>query len=95
MSKAPRLKESDIRKMLQEYLRWKGWHVHYNLQGLGSYRGLSDLTAIRNGRVVFLEVKTPTGSQRDDQKIFQAEVEAAGGEYVVACCIEDLQGVGM
>jgi len=102
-------KESDIRKQLQDYLRWKGWHVHYNLQGLGSYPGVSDLTAIKprdkfgqkcpvcsiGARVVWLEVKTPTGKQREDQKKFQAKVEAAGGEYVLACCIEDLQEVGM
>jgi Holliday junction resolvase len=86
-----KLKESDIRKQLQDYLRWHGWHVHYNLQGLGSYRGVSDLTCIKGGRVVWLEVKTPTGKQREDQKMFQAEVEAAGGEYVLACCIEDLK----
>ncbi len=89
------MKESDIRKLLQDYLRWHGWHVHYNLQGLGSYRGVSDLTCIKDGRVVWLEVKTPTGTHRDDQKKFQAEVEAAGGEYVLACCIEDLKEAGM
>jgi len=95
MANKIKLKESDIRKQLQDYLRLKGWHVHYNLQGLGSYRGLSDLTAIKDGWVIFLEVKTPTGTQREDQKKFQAEVEAAGGSYVLACCIEDLQKAGM
>ena len=90
-----KLKESDIRKQLQDYLRWRGWHVHYNLQGLGSYRGASDLTAIKAGRTVWLEVKTPTGTQSDDQVKFQADIEAAGGEYVLAYSIECLMRAGM
>lgn len=90
-----KLKESDIRKQLQDYLRLKGWHVHYNLQGLGCYRGISDLTCIKAGRVVFLEVKTPKGKQSDAQVRFQKEIEAAGGEYLVAHDIDSLMRAGM
>lgn len=90
-----KIKESDIRKQIKQYLEIKGWFTYWNLQGLGCYPGLSDLVAIKDGRTVHVEVKRPKGRQSDKQKKFQADIEAAGGEYVIAKCIEDLQEVGM
>ncbi len=86
-----KIKESDIRKQIQEYLRWNKWFVYYNLAGLGSYPGLSDLVAIRGGRIVHIEVKRPRGVQSSPQKEFQADLEAAGGEYIIARGIEDVK----
>jgi Holliday junction resolvase len=87
--------ETDIRRQIQDYLRIRGWFVFYNLQGLGSYRGISDLTAVRAGRVLFIELKTARGRQSDYQKQFQADLEAAGGEYVLCRGVDDLQGRGI
>ena len=83
--------ETAIRKQIQDYLRWTGWFVYYNLAGLGSYPGLSDLVAVRGGRVVHIEVKTPKGVQSDKQKRFQRDLEAAGGEYILARSVEDVE----
>ena len=83
--------ETAVRRQIQDYLRWTGWFVYYNLAGLGSYPGLSDLVAVRDGRVVHIEVKTPKGRQSDWQKRFQRKLEAAGGEYVLARGIEDVE----
>ena len=83
--------ETAIRKQIQDYLRWTGWFVYYNLAGLGSYPGLSDLVAVRGGRVVHIEVKTPKGVQSDKQKRFQRKLEAAGGEYILARSVEDVE----
>ncbi len=87
------LKESDIRKQIQDYLRWKGWFVYYNLQGLGSYPGLSDLVAMKDGRTIHLEIKTPRGKQKANQVTFQENVESAGGTYKVARCLEDVMNL--
>ena len=87
------MKEKDIRNQIQDYLRIKGWFVYYNLAGLGSYPGLSDLVAIKNGKVVHIEVKTPTGKLSEYQQKFRDDVEAHGGEYVVARKVEDVQGL--
>ena len=84
------MKESEIRKQVQDYLRWKGWFVFYLLQGLGCYPGLSDLVAIKNGRVIFIEMKTSRGKQSDHQKKFHGDVEWHGGEYRVVRCIDDV-----
>jgi len=83
--------ETAVRRQIQDYLRWTGWFVYYNLAGLGSYPGLSDLVAVRGGRVVHIEVKTPKGVQSEKQRRFQRKLEAAGGEYVLARGIEDVE----
>ena len=54
-------KETYIRRSITDALRLAGWAVFYIFQGLGSYKGISDLIAVRNGEVVFVEVKTETG----------------------------------
>ena len=84
------MKEKDIRNQIQDYLRIKGWFVYYNLAGLGSYPGLSDLVAIKNGKVVHIEVKTPTGKLSAYQQKFRDDVEVHGGEYLVARSVDDL-----
>lgn len=86
-----KITETDIRRQIQDYLRWTGWFVYYNLQGLGSYPGLSDLVATKKGKTVHVEIKKPGGRQSDKQKKFQAELEAVGGTYVVAKSIEDVE----
>ncbi len=88
------MKEKDIRKQIQDYLRWTGWFVYYNLAGLGSYPGLSDLVAVRGGRTVHIEVKAPKGVQSDRQRRFQQDIEAAGGTYILARCVEDVEHLG-
>lgn len=85
------MKETDIRKQVQDLLRWKGWFVYYNLQSLGCYAGLSDLVAVKNGRIIHIELKTRSGKQSDNQIKFQTDLEAAGGEYLVARGIEDVE----
>ena len=88
------VKESYIRRQIQDYLRWNGWTVLYHLQGLGSYRGMSDLQALKDGRSVWIEVKRPGGRQSEYQKKFQQMVEAAGFEYVLAKSVEDVEHLG-
>jgi Holliday junction resolvase len=87
--------ETDIRRQIQDYLRIRGWFVFYIVQGLGAYKGIPDLIAVKNGRVLFIELKTPRGRQSDHQKKFQADLEAAGGEYILCRGAEDLQERGI
>jgi hypothetical protein len=46
--------------------------------------GTADILACVRGRFVAVEVKVDRDPQRDDQKIFQAAFEKAGGLYVLA-----------
>lgn len=88
--KKPAVKESDIQRQIKEYLQWRGWFVVKIHQSLGSYKGIADLYALKDGQHVWIEVKTPAGSQSKDQVKFQRDVEAHGGTYLVARSVEDV-----
>lgn len=83
--------EAEIQRQIRDYLRWTGWFVYKNHQSLGSHRGLADLTAIKDGKVVWIEVKAPGGRQSEHQRRFQEELEAHGGTYILARSVEDVE----
>ncbi len=85
------MRENEIRAQVRDYLRLKGWFLYYNLAGLGAYPGLSDIVAVKGGRIIHIELKTKRGKQSDNQEKFQTDLEAAGGEYRVVRCIEDVE----
>jgi len=68
----------------------KGWFIFPILQSMGCYPGISDFIAIKAGRTVYIENKSPTGKQRPGQVEFQADIEAKGGEYFLVDCYADL-----
>ena len=84
-------KEIDILRQVRDYLRWQGWYVYRNHQSLGSHKGLSDLTAIRDGKTVWIEIKKPIGKLSEHQVKFAEEIEAHGGKYLIVRKIEDLK----
>jgi len=90
-----KISESDIRRQVRDYLRVKGWFVFHVLQGLGCYLGVTDLIAVKDGRVLFIELKTARGRQSQHQKKFQADLEAAGGEYVLCRGVDELRERGI
>ena len=86
-----RINEKDIRRICRDYLRLKGWFVFHLLQGLGCYPGLTDLVAVKNGQVLFIELKRPGKNiQSDPQKEFQSKIELAGGMYIL---VDSLEGI--
>lgn len=82
--------EAEIRSQVKQYLEWKGWFVFYHLQGLGSYPGLPDLQAVKEGRTLYIEIKRPGGRQSAKQKQFQQDLEAAGGVYMLVDSIKKI-----
>lgn len=83
--------ESIIQEQVRDALRFDGWYVIRHQQGLGSHRGLSDLTAIKEGRTIYVEIKTPTGHLSDYQEQFKKDIENHGGVYIVCRRLEDIQ----
>lgn len=90
-----KLTETDIRRQVTDYLQLRQYFCFYVLQGLGAYKGIPDLIAAKDGRVLFIELKTARGRQSEHQKKFQADLEAHGGEYVLCRGVDDLQGRGI
>jgi len=62
-------------------------------QSLGSYPGIADLYAVKGGRSIWVEVKTPAGRQSEVQREFQRQVEEHGGVYVLARSVEDVEEI--
>lgn len=85
-----RISENDIKKQVKDYLSLKGYFHFYLLAGMGAYRGIPDIIAIKNNRVLFLEIKRPGGKQSEYQKQFQLDIEGQGGEYYIVRCLEDI-----
>lgn len=83
--------ETVIKKQVRQFLETLGWFVFYNLQGVGAYKGIPDFICVRDGRVVFLEVKTAKGKLSDHQGRFKSLIEMHGGEYRVTRGIDDLR----
>lgn len=89
--KGRRVTEKDVKKQVRDYLRIRGWFVFHILQGMGSYRGVSDLVAVKNGRTLFIECKVPGGKLSTYQKKFKESIETAGGIYIEARGYEDVE----
>ena len=85
-----KISENDVKRQIKQLLSLKGYFHFHILQGLGAYKGISDIIAIKNNRVLFLEIKRPGGKQSDYQKQFQADIESQGGEYYIVRSIDDL-----
>ena len=85
--------ESVILDQVRQYLRLRGWLVFRHQQGLGAHKGFPDLTALKDGVTLYVEIKTPRGRLSEHQERFQADCVAAGGRYLVARCLEDVMEV--
>ncbi|MEW6095057.1 MAG: hypothetical protein AB1567_00830 [bacterium] len=90
-----KITETDIKRQVKDYLNLRGWFNFPITQGLGSYKGLPDIIACKNGQVLFIEVKTSTGRQTIWQKVFQQKIEKARCKYILVRGIEDLQKRGI
>jgi hypothetical protein len=86
-------KESEIQAAIKEYLQWTGWFCVKIHQSLGSYRGIADLYALKDGKSIWIEVKTPKGRLSKYQEQFRDDVLAHGGTYIVARSVDDVERV--
>lgn len=83
--------ETYIRRSITNALRMAGYDVTYHLQGVGCRRGFPDLTAMKDGRTFYIEVKTAKGQQSDYQKQFQRICEQHGCQYILARSVKDIE----
>lgn len=93
--------EQQIQKQVIDYLTLNGWLVWKNKntnRGTGIYlpthqKGVPDLTALRNGQVVFIEVKTETGKSSSYQEEFQFDITWHGGIYRIVRSVKDAESI--
>lgn len=65
----------------------KGWRKQASKWAIN---GVSDVIAIKNGIVLFIEVKTPQNRQSEAQKLFQQNILQQNGHYLVARSPKDI-----
>ena len=82
--------EGNIKSQIRQYLKMKGWFVVNMMQGPLCHRGIADLYCIKNGRSVWIEVKTSKGTLSTWQKQFQDDIEEHVGVYIVARSLDDV-----
>jgi len=87
--------ETLIKRDVRRYLAIRGHFTFPILQGLGAHRGIADIIACKNGKTIFLEVKTPRGKQSPDQQEFQRQIESVGGVYIIVRSLDDLIQAGI
>ncbi len=87
--------ETLIKQDVKRYLSLKGWFCFSVLQGLGAHKGIADIIACKEGRTIFIEIKTPRGKQSPDQIVFQKNIEMTGNIYMVVRGLDDLINIGI
>jgi hypothetical protein len=95
------MKESETQKAIIEWLAWKKIFHYRNNSGAfvdaqkHFYRfgaiGSPDIVCVINGQYVGIEVKAPKGKQSENQREFQRALEGAGGKYILAFSIDDVE----
>ena len=85
-----RISENDIKLQVKQYLSLRGWFHFPILQGLGSFDGIPDRIAIKDGRTIYLEVKKPGGKQSPAQIDFEKNIVYQKGEYYLIDNLDDL-----
>ena len=98
------MKEKEIQKAILDYLTLKRYFHWRN--NSGAYKtehsyirygapGSPDIILIKNGFVWGIEVKTERGKLSVDQEAFRLALTEAGGTYLVARSLDDLQRAGL
>ncbi len=85
--------ESVIKKKIKEYLREIGAFWSMIQGGAYSKPGDPDIVVCYQGMYIGIEAKTPTGRQSEIQKVREKEIKEAGGIYILARSVEDVQEV--
>jgi hypothetical protein len=62
-------------------------------KSMGLRSGVSDLIIVLPSKILFMEVKTNTGRQSENQKYFQKKVTELGFEYFIVKSVEDVKKI--
>ena len=83
--------ENLVKEEIKDWLDVYGF-FHFHLRaGLGCYPGLPDKIAVKNGVVLFIEIKGPKGYLSDAQTLFGDNLLERDCHYIVARGYEDIE----
>lgn len=72
--------ERELFECVRAHLNAFGWLWHHVYDARRSNAGLPDLIAVKNGRLLFIELKTEKGRLTDEQRVWLMALHHAGGE---------------
>lgn len=97
------LSESEIQRQICEWLEYHNcFFTRINNQGNYSKKGdfyyknkyqkngIADILVIKKGIITFIEVKSKTGKQSEEQIQFQKEVESQGAKYLLVKSLDEV-----
>ena len=82
--------ETMVKQQVKDYLAFKKIFNYPLTQGIASYKGIPDRIMHYQGRVIYLEIKTPTGKMSEKQYDFRRQCNEDGVDYYVIRSIDDL-----
>lgn len=82
--------EGAIKKEMRQWLSVNGIYYANVAGGAFAKPGDPDIIADVDGHFLAIEAKTKTGRQSEQQKVCQRQVEASGGMYIIARCLQDV-----
>jgi len=82
--------EGQIKSAVIQYLQFTGFYVVNMWQGQFSFKGIADIYALKNGRSIWLEIKTTKNKQSPDQIDFERNIKLHGSEYYVVRSVDDI-----
>ena len=101
-------KEKDVLREILLYLRARGV-FHFRINNTGTFDpvrkiflkphnltpGVADVIVLKDGKMICIEAKSPTGKQSPEQKQFEQNVKRNGGEYHLVRCVQDVLDAGI
>ena len=100
-TKTGKLLETDVTRLILDYLRSKGHFAFKHWSGgqvFGrSRKGVADIIGVKkpDGTAIFLEVKLPGNEARDDQIEFLYEASSKGAITGVVHSLEEVKSLGL
>ncbi len=85
-----RTPENKVKDEVVQWLNLNHW-FHFNIkQAKYCYKGIADRVAMKDGIVLWIELKTKKGKQSIEQIQFEQDVKDNGCHYLVVTCFEDI-----
>lgn len=90
--------EGQIKKDITELLKKSGYYVRALMIGIipgrkNHSKGMPDIVCIKNGRVIWFEVKAKKGKVSEEQETFIFEWVAHGGEVYTVRSVEEVHDI--